>query len=351
MILPPVWGTGYGREAQYLHAYVHRLRQKLGRPLGHPDPHHAGRRLQPLRGPGGGVMGSSAPRSVVPDRGPARGLEAYRLWHGESYGSIWGRRPAWARPTPCSTRDGGGRSVAPTWSSAGCRNTADPRPMPRSATSRSSRAAPSSTGVRPSRRWTSTGSWPAARSGPGGRTGPHQRSRIEAPQALAGRRGTAGCRHQCHLHHQPAASRVAQRRSRTHHRRHPARDGARPLRAGGRPGGTGRHGPRGAAQEAGPRQHLSPRNGSTPPSATTSAPATSPPSGNWPYCGWPTGSTRSSTTIASVTALPDPGRPRSGWWSRSPVHAAAPSSSVAPLGWLCGPRPSWSACTCAPTTT
>lgn len=30
MILSEVWGTAYGREAQYLHAYVHRLRQKLG---------------------------------------------------------------------------------------------------------------------------------------------------------------------------------------------------------------------------------------------------------------------------------------------------------------------------------
>ena len=30
MILGAVWGTGYGREAQYLHAYIHRLRQKLG---------------------------------------------------------------------------------------------------------------------------------------------------------------------------------------------------------------------------------------------------------------------------------------------------------------------------------
>jgi two-component system KDP operon response regulator KdpE len=29
MILSEVWGTGYGREARYLHAYVHRLRQKL----------------------------------------------------------------------------------------------------------------------------------------------------------------------------------------------------------------------------------------------------------------------------------------------------------------------------------
>jgi two-component system, OmpR family, KDP operon response regulator KdpE len=31
MILSAVWGSGYGREAQYLHAYVHRLRQKLGK--------------------------------------------------------------------------------------------------------------------------------------------------------------------------------------------------------------------------------------------------------------------------------------------------------------------------------
>lgn len=30
MILAEVWGRGYAKEAQYLHAYVHRLRQKLG---------------------------------------------------------------------------------------------------------------------------------------------------------------------------------------------------------------------------------------------------------------------------------------------------------------------------------
>ncbi len=30
MILAAVWGAGYSREAQYLHAYIHRLRQKLG---------------------------------------------------------------------------------------------------------------------------------------------------------------------------------------------------------------------------------------------------------------------------------------------------------------------------------
>jgi DNA-binding winged helix-turn-helix (wHTH) protein len=30
MILAAVCGSGYSREAQYLHAYIHRLRQKLG---------------------------------------------------------------------------------------------------------------------------------------------------------------------------------------------------------------------------------------------------------------------------------------------------------------------------------
>jgi two-component system, OmpR family, KDP operon response regulator KdpE len=34
MILSSVWGPGYQREAQYLHAYVHRLRQKLDDPEG-----------------------------------------------------------------------------------------------------------------------------------------------------------------------------------------------------------------------------------------------------------------------------------------------------------------------------
>jgi two-component system KDP operon response regulator KdpE len=34
MILQAVWGAGYDAEAQYLHAYVHRLRQKLNDPSG-----------------------------------------------------------------------------------------------------------------------------------------------------------------------------------------------------------------------------------------------------------------------------------------------------------------------------
>jgi two-component system KDP operon response regulator KdpE len=34
MILTAVWGAGYAREARYLHAYIHRIRQKLGGPGG-----------------------------------------------------------------------------------------------------------------------------------------------------------------------------------------------------------------------------------------------------------------------------------------------------------------------------
>ena len=49
MILIAVWGDGYGGEAQYLHAYVHRLRQKLNDPSGTADTHRPGRRLQPHR--------------------------------------------------------------------------------------------------------------------------------------------------------------------------------------------------------------------------------------------------------------------------------------------------------------
>lgn len=30
MFLSAVWGVGYGDVAQFVHAYVHRLRQKLG---------------------------------------------------------------------------------------------------------------------------------------------------------------------------------------------------------------------------------------------------------------------------------------------------------------------------------
>ena len=191
---------------------------------------------------------------------------------------------------------------------------------------------------------------PQAGARPGGRAGPHQRPRVEARQALAGRGGAARRRHQRHLDGQPPAPRVAQRRGRADHRGDPAGDGPRPGGAGGRPDRAGRHGPRGPAPAAGPRQRLSRPSGSTPPWPTTSAPATSPRCGSWPCCGWPTGSTRSSTTTGSATTSPGPGRPRSGWWSPSPARRAVPSSSGGPPGWPCGPRPSWSASTSAPTT-
>ncbi len=185
---------------------------------------------------------------------------------------------------------------------------------------------------------------------PGGRAGSHQRARVEAPQAMAGRGGAPRCRHQCHLDRQPPAPRVAQRRRAADHRGHSARDGARSGGAGRRPDRTGRHGPRGAAPEAGPRQHLPPGAHRRRPWPTTSGPATSPPCASWPSCGWPTGWTRSSTTTGSATASPGRGRPRSGWWSRSPARAAVPCSSDVRPGWPCGPRPSWSGCTSAPTT-
>ena len=58
MILEAVWGPGYGREAQYLHAYVHRLRQKLH------DPDAALIRSQPGVGysldPGASSAGTAA---------------------------------------------------------------------------------------------------------------------------------------------------------------------------------------------------------------------------------------------------------------------------------------------------
>ena len=47
MILGAVWGTGYGAEAQYVHAYVHRLRQKVERRVGRTHHDGAGRRLLP----------------------------------------------------------------------------------------------------------------------------------------------------------------------------------------------------------------------------------------------------------------------------------------------------------------
>ncbi len=45
MILRAVWGQGYGEEARYVHAYVHRLRVKLGDEAGELVETVPGRRL------------------------------------------------------------------------------------------------------------------------------------------------------------------------------------------------------------------------------------------------------------------------------------------------------------------
>ena len=66
-------------------------------------------------------------------------------------------------------------------------------------------------------------------------------------------------RDQRHLHRQPPAPGVAQRRRGAHHRRGPAGDRPRPGGPGRRPAGAGRHGPRGPASPTGPRERLSAR--------------------------------------------------------------------------------------------
>ncbi len=55
MILRAVWGTGYGNEKQYLHAYVHRLRQKLGA--------HSGVSIENVSGIGYSLLTAAPPSS------------------------------------------------------------------------------------------------------------------------------------------------------------------------------------------------------------------------------------------------------------------------------------------------
>ena len=95
-------------------------------------------------------------------RPAARRRVTRRVARGESAGLPRARRPAWARPTGCSTRAGAARSAAPTWSSATSRPTTARSPWPSCATSRSSRASRASTAARRSRRWTSTRCWRAS---------------------------------------------------------------------------------------------------------------------------------------------------------------------------------------------
>ena len=100
---------------------------------------------------------------------------------GVSCASTSVRPPAWARRSPCSTRDAGAPSAAPTSSSATSRPTAGPTPRPRSVTSRSSPV-----GRVEHRGATLRGDGhrrrarPAPRGRAGRRAGPHQRPRLAA---------------------------------------------------------------------------------------------------------------------------------------------------------------------------
>ena len=77
MILSAVWGTGYGKEAGYLHAYVHRLRQKLDDRSATLHPHRSRCRLQHRVRSGGRVMRHPPP--PVGTRGRARSLSSHRV--------------------------------------------------------------------------------------------------------------------------------------------------------------------------------------------------------------------------------------------------------------------------------
>ena len=162
-----------------------------------------------------------------------------------------------ARPSPCSTKAGDARSAAPTSSSASWRRTGDPRRSRSCATWRWCRGAASTTGGRPSRRWTSTRSWPAD---------PQvalidELAHTNVPgsaqrEAVAGRRRAARRRHRRHHHREHPAPREPERRHRADHGHPAARDRPRRGRAPRRPDRARRHEPRGAPAAHGPRQHL-----------------------------------------------------------------------------------------------
>ena len=199
----------------------------------------------------------------------------------------------------------------------GRRSTGGPRPTPRSATCRSSPAGPSSTGARPSRRWTSPACW---------RAGPSWSWSTSWPTPTSRGRRTPSAGRTCddlldaginvistvNLQHLESLNDVVERITGVAQQETVPGPGG----AGRRPDRAGRHGPRGAAPAAGPRQRLPARAHRRRPRQLLPRRATSPPCASWPCCGWPTGSTRSSTTTGSATTSPGRGRPRSGSWSR-----------------------------------
>ena len=142
-------------------------------------------------------------------------------------------------------------------------------------------------------------------------------------QALAGRRGAAGCRHRRHHDGERAAHRVAERRRRADHRH---RRSARRFRmpSSGPPTRSRSSTSRRSRCATGSRRASSiPRSGSTRRCRTTSASATSRRCASSRCCGSPTRSTARSSSTAPSTASRARGRRASAWSSPSPAARRA----------------------------
>ena len=234
------------------------------------------------------------------------------------------RRPASARPSPCSTRAGAGGTAAPTWSSASSRPTAGPRPRSSSATCGRPAARPSSTAasafeemdldaVLARRPEVALVDELAHTNVPGIR---HAKRWQDIDELLDAGIDVISTR-------QHPAPRVAQRRRRAHHRGAPAGDRARRRGAGRRPDRAGRHDPRGPAPPHGPRQHLRARADRRRPGQLLPAGQPGGAPGAGPAVGGRPGRRRRSRSTASGTASPNRGRPASGWSWPSPARPAA----------------------------
>ncbi len=257
MILSAVWGSGYGREAQYLHAYVHRLRQKLGE--------GAADLIRTTPGSGTASRTPRWRRAILDPDGEsawrwrsARTLrcKAARMSRGTLrlyLGAAPGVGKTYAMLNEGWRRKERGTDVVIGWVQDHGRPQTD-------AQIRDLEVFPRRTveyrGQSFEEMDTDGSAGAEADARPGRRAGPYQRARVQARQAVAGRRGAARGRHQRHLQPQPAASRIAQRRRGPHHGRRAAGDGPGPLRPLRRPDRAGRHGPGSASPADGPRQHL-----------------------------------------------------------------------------------------------
>ncbi len=156
--------------------------------------------------------------------------------------------------------------------------------------------------------------------------------------------------HQRDLHRQSPAPRVAQRRGRADHRGDPAGDGPRPGGAGRRPDGAGRHGPRGAAPTTGPRQRLPPGTHRRRPRELLPHRKPHRAAGAGPAVGGRPGRRGAQRLPRAPQHRRTVGDQGAGGGVAHRLPRAAPCSSDGPPAWPCGPRPSWSGSTSAPTT-